>query len=86
MKFEKKPFYTLILINNSWRKYQIGIHSEPIRTIPIHSDICIRANANHSEPIQKTFCKSFDEKRKESIRPNPIRIDPNRTFNQNQSE
>ena len=46
-----------------WRKYRIGIHSEPIRTIPIHVDICIRANANHSEPIRKTFCNSFDEKR-----------------------
>ena len=45
-----------------WRKYRIGIHSEPIRTIPIHSDICIRANANHSERIRKTFCNSFDEK------------------------
>ena len=52
-----------------WRKYRIGIHSEPIRTIPIHSDICIRANANHSEPIRKTFCISFDKK---SIRPDPI--------------
>ena len=45
-----------------WRKYRIGIHSEPIRTIPIHSDVCIRANANHSEPIRKTFCNPFDEK------------------------
>ena len=24
-----------------WQKYWIGIYSEPIRTIPIHSDICI---------------------------------------------
>ena len=46
-----------------WRKYRIGIHLEPIRTILIYSDICIRANANHSEPIRKTFCNSFDEKR-----------------------
>ena len=38
-------------------------HSEPVRTIPIHSDICIRANANHSEPIRKTFCIWFDKKR-----------------------
>ena len=44
-----------------WGKFRIGIHSKPIRTIPIHSDICIRANANHSEPIRKTFCISFDE-------------------------
>ena len=35
-----------------WRKYRIGIHSRPIKTIPIHSDICIRANANHSETIR----------------------------------
>ena len=46
-----------------WRKYWIKINSESIRTIPIHSDICIRPNANHSEPIRKTFCISFDEKR-----------------------
>ena len=45
------------------RKYWIEIHSEPIRTILIHRDICIRANANHSEPIRETFCNSFDEKR-----------------------
>ena len=37
--------------------------------IPIHSDICIRANANNSEPIRKTFCISFDEKR---LKINPI--------------
>ena len=46
-----------------WRKYRIEIHYELIRTIPIHSDICIRDNANHSEPIQETFCILFDEKR-----------------------
>ena len=50
--------WRLILI-----KYRIEIHSEPLRTIPIHSDIYIRANANHFEPIQKAFCISFDEKR-----------------------
>ena len=33
---------------------RIEIHSESIRTIPIHSDNCIRANVNHSEPIRKT--------------------------------
>ena len=38
------------------RKYRIGIHSRPTRTIPIHSDICIRTNVNQSEPIRKTFC------------------------------
>ena len=52
-----------------WGKYRIRINSEPIRTISIHSDICIRANVNHSEPIRKTFCISFDEKR--------LKIDPN---------
>ena len=49
-------------------KYRIGIHSEPIRTISIHSDICMQANANHFEPIWKTFCISFDENR--------LKIDP----------
>ena len=53
------PFF----IKRTWRKYRIGINSEPIRTIPFHFDICIRANSNHSEPIRKTFCISFDEKR-----------------------
>ena len=38
-----------------WQKCRIVIQSEPIRNIPIHSDICIRANVNHSEPIRKTF-------------------------------
>ena len=38
-----------------WRKFQIGIHSEPIIIIPTHSDICMRANVNHSEPIRNTF-------------------------------
>ena len=94
-----------------WRKYWIEIHSESIRTIPIHSYICILANANHSEPIWKTFCISFDMKggqksiwlnpiySETSIRMNPnqsetkfsiqitrARSDPNRIFNQNQSE
>ena len=41
----------------------IIINSEPIGTTPIHSDIYTRANANYSEPIQKTFYISFDEKR-----------------------
>ena len=43
------------------QKYRIEIHSKSIRTIPIHSDICIRANANHSEPIRKTLFISFNE-------------------------
>ena len=46
-----------------WGKYRIEIYSESIRTIPIHSDIFIRANASHSERIRKTFCISLDEKR-----------------------
>ena len=32
-----------------WRKLRIETHSEPIRTIPNHPDICIRTNANQSE-------------------------------------
>ena len=35
--------------------FRIGIHFEPIRTIPNHSDICIRANANQSDPSEKRF-------------------------------
>ena len=68
-----------------WRKYRIGIHSEPIRTIPIHSDICIWANANHSEPIRKTFFylvswktvkkSSFQSELEFSIRINPSHSD-----------
>ena len=46
-----------------WRKCRIGIHSEPIRTIPNHSDICILTNANQSKPIRKTFWISVVEKR-----------------------
>ena len=47
-----------------WRKYRIGIHS----------DICIRTNANHFELIQKTFCNSFffnPRQQSEWIRTNP---------------
>ena len=61
--FQVPKFLSAVLSkNHPWQKYRIGIHSEPIRTIPLHSAICIRANANHSEPIWKTFCISFDEK------------------------
>ena len=56
--FLTDPF---IFKEHSWRKYRIEIHSESIRTIPIHSDIYIQANANHSEQFRKTFCISFDE-------------------------
>ena len=63
-----------------WRKSRIEIHSESIRIIPIHSDICIRANSNYSEPIRKTFCISFDEIPNEY---EPIR---NQVFNPDQSE
>ena len=62
----KKGFVSCLKQNSQkfpWRKYRIEINSKSIRTIPIHSDICIRANANNAEPIRKTFCISFDEKR-----------------------
>ena len=45
-----------------------------------------RANANHSEPIRKTFCNAFDKNGKKSIRPNPkqqpewIRTNPKPSF------
>ena len=62
------------------RKYRIEIHSESIWTIPIYSDICIQANANHSQLIRETFCILFDDKRSK-INPinseTPIRMNPN---------
>ena len=36
-----------------WGKFRIGIHFESIRTILNHSEICVRANTNQLEPIQK---------------------------------
>ena len=45
--------------------------------------ICIRANANQSEPIQKTFYNFFDEKRQKI---NPTISDLIRGNNPNQSE
>ena len=39
------------------------IHSEPIRFIPIHSEICIRANSSSSDSIRKKFSMSFDVNR-----------------------
>ena len=33
-----------------------------LKFIQNYSDICIGVNANHFEPIRKTFCISFDEK------------------------
>ena len=62
------------------------IHSVSIRTIPIHSDICIWANVNNSELIRKTFCISFDEKGQKSIRINPINVGTSFRMNPNQSE
>ena len=52
----------------SWQKYRIEIHSEPIRTIPIHSDICIRVNANHSYQSEKIFVSRLMKNRQKSIR------------------
>ena len=79
--------YELFETTLPWRRYRIEIYSEPIRTIPIHSDICIRANANHSEPIRKTSFISFDEKRSKI---NPInsetKFDSDWKFGLDQSE
>ena len=44
-----------------WRKFRIGIHFQPIRTIPNHFEIYIQANENKSEPNRKKFSKSFVE-------------------------
>ena len=62
------PFF----IKRPWRRYRIGIHSEPIRTIPNHSDIWIGVNANHSEPIRKSFVSRLMKNGQKSIEPNPI--------------
>ena len=62
--------------NSPWPKFRIGIHSDLIRTIPNHSGICIRANANQSELIRKKFLMSFVENRSKN---NPSHSDPIRT-------
>ena len=41
-------------------KFRIEIHSERIRFIPIHSEICFRANPNSFESIRKKFSISCD--------------------------
>ena len=66
-----------------WRKFRIGFNSETIRTIPNHSDICIRANANQSKPIQKAFWISFVEKHLKII---PIQSETSIWMNPNESE
>ena len=38
-----------------WLKFRTEIHFEPIRFIPIHSEICFRANPNSFESIRKKF-------------------------------
>ena len=53
----------------TWRKFRIGIFSEHIITIPIHSYICIRVNANHSE---KRFVSCLMKNGQISIRLNPV--------------
>ena len=66
-----------------WRKFRIVIHSEPIRTILNHSDICIRANVSQSEPIRKMFGILFVEKR---LKINPTQFDSIWDFYPNESE
>ena len=85
----KKEEFFCIKLSLPWRKFRIGIHSESIRTIPNHSDICIRANASQSESIRKTFWISFVEKH---LKINPtqseisLRMNPKWIFNSNESE
>ena len=70
-----------------WRKCRIEIHSESIRTFPIHSDICIRANANHSEPqFEKRFVSRLMKNGQKSIRLNPINYETSIRMNPNRSE
>ena len=65
-----------------WMNFnRIEIHSETIRTIPIHSDICIRGNANYSEPIESN--PIFNQNESE-IR--IFRIDSDWKFGLDQSE
>ena len=74
------------LWNFPWRKYRIEIHSDSIKTIPIHSNICIRANANHSEPIQKSVVSRLMKNGQKPIRLNPINSETSIRMNPNQSE
>ena len=53
------------------------IHSEPIRFIPIHSEICIRANPNSSDSIRRKFSISFDVNR---LKINPSQSESIRDF------
>ena len=72
-----------------WQKFRIKINSEPIRFIPVHSEICFRANPNSFESIRKKFSISFDVIRLK-INPSPSEIfNPNQNsirINQTQSE
>ena len=40
------------VLQEYWASTRIEIYSEPIRFIPTHSEICIRANLNSSESNQ----------------------------------
>ena len=53
----------LILLQLHWQKFRIEIHSELIRFISIHSEICIHANPNSSDSIRKKFSVAFDVNR-----------------------
>ena len=61
-----------------WRKYRIVIHSELIRTIPIHSDI-----PNESE---KCFISRLMKIGQKPIRLNPINFETSIRMNPNESE
>ena len=67
-----------VLVENSWTRFEgrastggdLGCSTltkvsdrNSFRANQNYRDICIRANANNSVPIRKTFCISFDEKR-----------------------
>ena len=82
IEFSRIDFWPFF-IKQPWWKYRVEIHSKPIRTIPIYSDICIRTNANHSEPIRKTFCISFNAKRSKT---DPTKSELIRGYNPNESE
>ena len=66
-----------------WRKYRIGIHSEPIRTIPISVSEPMRIIANQCE---KRFASRLMKNGQKSIRLNSTNSETSIRMNSNQSE
>ena len=73
-------------VDTSLAKVLHRIHSDQIRTISNHSDICIRANANRSEQIPKSFQYHLLKILCKLIRLNPIQSENSIRMNLNESE